>query len=114
VELAPKRIQLVHEAVSGARRLGVLWNPKNVLNKLELKAATESANTLGATVTPFEVQSLGEFEGAFAGMARERIDATLILSSPLTFPNRVVMNESALKYRVPTIVSLREMWKLAL
>jgi ABC-type uncharacterized transport system substrate-binding protein len=41
-------------------------------------------------------------------MARERIDATLILSSPLTFPNRVVMNESALKYRVPTIVSLRE------
>ena len=41
-------------------------------------------------------------------MARERIDATLILSSPLTFSNRVVMNESALKYRVPTIVSLRE------
>src|SRR6266581_7205969 len=50
VELAPKRIQLLHEAVSGSKRMGVLWNPSNVLNKLELKAATKNADVLGLTV----------------------------------------------------------------
>jgi putative ABC transport system substrate-binding protein len=108
VELAPKRIQLLHEAVSGSKHMGVLWNPNNVLNKLELEAATESTKALGLTVMPFEVRALSEFEGAFAAMARERIDASLILSNPLTFPNRVEMTASALRYRIPTIVSLRE------
>lgn len=108
VELAPKRIQLLHEAVSGSKRMGVLWNPNNVVNKLELKAATDSAEALNLTVMPFEVRALKEFEGAFGAMARERIDATLILSNPLTFPNRVEMTASALRHRIPTIVSLRE------
>ena len=108
VELAPKRIQLLHEAVSGSKRMGVLWNPNNVVNKLELKAATDSAEALNLTVMPFEVRALNEFEGAFGAMARERIDATLILSNPLTFPNRVEMTASALRHRIPTIVSLRE------
>ena len=108
VELAPKRIQLLHEAVPGSKRMGVLWNPNNVVNKLELEAATKNADTLGLTVTPFEVRAVSEFEGAFAAMEREHIDATLILSNPLTFPNRVEMTASALRHHVPTMVSLRE------
>ena len=41
-------------------------------------------------------------------MEREHIDATLILSNPLTFPNRVEMTAFALRHHVPTMVSLRE------
>ena len=41
-------------------------------------------------------------------MEREHIDATLILSNPLTFPNRVEMTASALRHHIPTMVSLRE------
>jgi len=108
VDLAPKRIQLLHEAVPGSKRMGVLWNPKNVVNKFELEAATKNAETLGLTVTPFEVRAVDEFETAFAAMEREHIDATLILSNPLTFPNRVEMTAIALKHHVPTMVSLRE------
>ena len=108
VELAPKRIQLLHEAVPESKRMGVLWNPNNVTNKLELEAATKNADTLGLTVIPFEVRAVNEFENAFAAMEREHIDATLILSNPLTFPNRVEMNAAALRHRMPTMVSLRE------
>jgi ABC-type uncharacterized transport system substrate-binding protein len=108
VELAPKRIQLLHEAVPGSTRMGVLWNPNNVVNKLELEAATKNAKTLGLTVTPFEVRAVKEFEEAFAAMEREHIDAALILSNPLTFPNRVDMTASALRHHIPTMVSLRE------
>ena len=38
-------------------------------------------------------------------MEREHIDATLILSNPLTFPNRVEMTASALRHHIPTMVS---------
>ena len=93
---------------SQPRPTGVLWNPNNVINKLELEAATKNADTLGLTVTPFEVRAVSEFEGAFAAMEREHIDATLILSNPLTFPNRVEMTAFALRHHVPTMVSLRE------
>jgi putative ABC transport system substrate-binding protein len=88
--------------------MGVLWNPNNDVNKHELEAATKNADTLGLTATPFEVRAVSEFEEAFAAMEREHIDATLILSNPLTFPNRVEMTASALRHHVPTMVSLRE------
>jgi putative tryptophan/tyrosine transport system substrate-binding protein len=78
------------------------------VNNLELEAATKNADVLGLTVMPFEVHAVNEFEGAFAAMEREHIDATLILSNPLTFPNRVEMTASALRHHVPTMVSLRE------
>ncbi len=88
VELAPKRIQLLKEAVSVAKRVAILWNPNNVVNKLELSEATASAETLGLTLLPVEIRTPDDIEGAFNTMARERADATLILSNSLTFPNR--------------------------
>src|SRR6478752_6677525 len=39
VELAPKRIQLLKDVVSLAKRVAILWNPNNVVNKLELNEA---------------------------------------------------------------------------
>ena len=39
------RPQWLKEAVSSAKRVAILWNPNNVINKLELKKATETAET---------------------------------------------------------------------
>ena len=41
-------------------------------------------------------------------MTRQRADAALVLSSPLTFPNRPRIVESALGARMPTLGALRE------
>jgi putative ABC transport system substrate-binding protein len=108
VELAPKRIQLLKQAVSRTKRVAILWNPNNVVNKLELKAATATAGTLGLTPLPVEIRVLDDIDRAFIAMARERVDAALVLSSPLTFPNRPRIVEAALKARIPTMGALRE------
>jgi len=108
VELAGKRVQLVKEAVPAATRVAILWNPINTLNKLELNEATKAGKALGLTLLPIEIRALEEFESAFSTMTREHADALLILSSPLTFPNRVRLAELASKARLPTIVPLRE------
>src|SRR5438132_2124246 len=108
VELASKRMQLLKDAVPIAKRVAVLWNPDNVINRLELEKATATAEALGLTGLPVEIRVLDDIEGAFIAMARQRADAALVLSSPLTFPNRPRIVESALRALMPTLGALRE------
>jgi putative ABC transport system substrate-binding protein len=108
VELAPKRMQLLKEAVPRAKRVAVLWNPSNVINKPELEKATTTAEALGLTSLPVEIRILDDIEAAFIAMTRQRADAALVLSSPLTFPNRPRIAASALRARMPTVGAIRE------
>jgi putative tryptophan/tyrosine transport system substrate-binding protein len=108
VELASKRIQLLKEAVPSAKRLAILWNPNNTINKLELKEATTAAEALGLIPIPIEIRLLEDIDGAFVAMTSQHADAALVLSSPLTFPNRSQIVKAALKARMPTLGALRE------
>jgi putative tryptophan/tyrosine transport system substrate-binding protein len=108
VNLASKRIQLLKEAIPSAKRVAILWNPDNTINKLELKEAIVTAEALTMTPLPVEIRVLDDIDGAFAGMANQSVDSALVLSSPLTFPNRPRIVASALNARIPTIGSLRE------
>jgi putative tryptophan/tyrosine transport system substrate-binding protein len=108
VELASKRIQLLKEAVPSAKRVAILWNPNNTINKLELKEATTTAEALGLTPLPIEIRVLEDIDGGFVTMMGQRADAALVLSSPLTFPNRSLIVKAALKARIPTLGALRE------
>jgi putative tryptophan/tyrosine transport system substrate-binding protein len=108
VDLASKRIQVLKEAIPSAKRVAILWNPDNAINKLELKEATVTAEALTLTPIPIEIRVPDDIDGAFLGMASRKIDAALVLSSPLTFPNRPRIVSSALKAGIPTLGSLRE------
>jgi putative tryptophan/tyrosine transport system substrate-binding protein len=108
VELAAKRIQLLKEAIPAAVRVAVPWNPDQPINKLELNEATMGGGAIGLTVLPVEIKTAEDIEGAFSAMTRNRVDAVLLLSSPLTFPNRARLAELALKARLPMLVPLRE------
>jgi ABC-type uncharacterized transport system substrate-binding protein len=108
VELASKRIQLLKEAIPLAKRVAVLWNPDNAINKLELKEAATTAEALGLTPAPIEIRVLDDIDGAFVAMASQGTDAALVLSSPLTFPNRPQIVKSALRAGISTLGALRE------
>jgi putative ABC transport system substrate-binding protein len=109
VELASKRIQLLKEAVPTAKRVAILWNPNNTINILELKEAKTTAEALSLTPIPIEIRIVDDIDGAFVAMTSQHADAALVLSSPLTFPNRSQIVKSALKARMPTLgAALRE------
>jgi putative ABC transport system substrate-binding protein len=108
VDLASKRIQLLKQAIPSAKRVAILWNPDNSINKLELKEATTTAEALGLTPLPIEIKVIDDIDGAFLAMTNQRADAALILSSPLTFPNRPRIVAAALKATMPTLGALRE------
>ena len=108
VELAAKRIQLLKQAIPRAVRVAVPWNPDQPINKRELEEATKGGSAIGLTVLPVEIRTPEDIESAFGAMTRDRVDAVLLLSSPITFPNRARLAELALKARLPMLVPLRE------
>jgi len=108
VDLASKRIQLLKEAIPSAKRVAILWNPDNTINHLEVKEAIKTAEALKLESLPVEIRVLDDIDGAFAGMASQSVEAVLVLSSPLTFPNRTRIVAAALKAGMPTLGALRE------
>ena len=55
-----------------------------------------------------QVRARGDFDGAFATMARERVDGFFVAASTLTRVERVPLAELALKHRLPSMFGTRE------
>jgi len=82
-DLAPKRLQLIKEIIPTAKRIALLWNPDNVSNAVILEQLRAAALAQGFSLTAVEARSAGDFESAFATLARERPDAVLLTSDPV-------------------------------
>src|SRR4051794_3037562 len=108
VELAAKRLELLKSALPAATRIAVLRTASNTDNRLQLDHVMEAARSLDVTILPFEIREITEIERAFITIRAEHADAALLLSSPLTFPNRFLIAKSALDARVPFMTALRE------
>jgi ABC-type uncharacterized transport system substrate-binding protein len=81
-------LELVKGIVPTASRVAVLHDPADRSNVLLLKGLQEAAPALGLTLQPLEVRELGEFEGAFIAISRERADALFGAPGVLTFEHQ--------------------------
>jgi len=99
-ELGGKRLELVKGLVPKASRVAVLHDPADRSNVLILRELQAAAPALGLTLQSLEVRELGEFEGAFATMSRERTDALFGAPGVLTFEHRKTVVGLAAKSRI--------------
>jgi len=107
VELAAKRLGLLHEVVPGAAPLAVLYNPNNPDKSLipELRAA---ALAIGRQVEFLAAGTNRDIEPAFVNLVQKRAGALLISPDPL-FTSRIVQLATlAARHAVPAMFSLRE------
>lgn len=102
-EMAAKSLEILKEAVPHAKRIGVLWNPTTPSHPRVLKAVEAAAARSGVQLLMAPVQTVGDFDGVFSLMTRERADAFLVPSSPLTNSQRERLAELALQHRLPGI-----------
>ena len=102
-----KRLQLLKEAIPNARLVAVLSNPGSVTQPAAVSSVKEAARTLAVSLQPLEVRSLGDFEAAFAAMAKERADALLVVADPLFGTHASRLAALASKYRLPSIYGTR-------
>jgi putative ABC transport system substrate-binding protein len=106
-DLSVKQLQLLKEAIPRAARISVLWNSANPWHAIALKAADSAGRSLVAELHSVEVRVPEELDAAFAAMAKERADAVLVLSDPMTFFHRRRVADLAAKRRLPTMHGVR-------
>ncbi len=107
-EVQGKRLELLREAVPRATRVAVLWNPLPPGAEIYRKAVEGAAGKLGISLQLVEVRGREQFEGAFASMVRERVDAVVVLPDPIFFTARKQVVELATKYQLPAVFHASE------
>ena len=103
LQVVAKRLQIVHELVPAARRIGILANPAEGVRPFLNREIGNWEQTLGAQIRIYEARGPEEFEGAFAVMARDGIGALLVLADTNSYTHRVLLNDICLKRRMPSV-----------
>ena len=108
LEIVGKYLELTKEVVPNASRVALLLNPIPPGAANYRKATENAANNLGVSLSVVEARGRDELEGAFAAMARERVDALVVQSDPVFFTARSQIVQLAMKHRLPAVYQARE------
>jgi len=107
-ELTVKGLEVLRETFPRTTRIGILWHPTNPSHLRSLKSAEAAATKFGVQVHAVPARSADEFDGALSKMAQAGVAAFLLLLSPVTFHERVLLGEAALKHRLAGVFPNRE------
>jgi putative ABC transport system substrate-binding protein len=106
-DLDVKRLELLKQVVPSLARLSVIYNSTDPGALVHIEIAKATAQSLGFQARLMEVRSPAEFDSAFAAILRDRPDALLTVTDPLTFTHRARVAEFALQNRLPAIYEFR-------
>jgi ABC-type uncharacterized transport system substrate-binding protein len=107
-QLGGKRLEVLKETVPGLSRVAVFWNPPNPAYGPILKELEAAAPTLGVKLQRLEVRVPGDFEGAFQTATRQHAGALIAPGDPLSTNRPRMVADLALKYRLPTMMDIKE------
>lgn len=106
-KLTPKRLELLHEMLPKARRIGFVYVADNASHQRQAADVKAASVALGVEVvdygSPLSDWSEATLDETFARMRRDRIDAFLLPDINYYSPTLVAL---AARYRLPTIHSL--------
>jgi putative ABC transport system substrate-binding protein len=108
LEVAPKRLELMHELVPAATNLALLVNPSNAINtEAEATVLPGMARTLGIDLNIVRARSERELEGIFVGLV-ERRPGGLVVGPDTFFQSRTELIVAlAARYGIPTVTPYR-------
>jgi ABC-type uncharacterized transport system substrate-binding protein len=106
-EMTAKGLEILKEVVPHAAQFGVLFSPTAPSYAPTLQAAEIAGAKLRIGLHKVPVQSVKDFDAAFATMARERVDGVFVHGSSLTGTHSVRLAELTLKHRLPTMFVVR-------
>jgi len=78
VEVAPKRLELVHAVIPTATDVAVLLNPSNPNGELTWRRLQPAADVLGIKLHPLPASSERDFAAVFATLLQMRADSLVI------------------------------------
>jgi putative tryptophan/tyrosine transport system substrate-binding protein len=108
LEIIAKGVELLKEAVPKVRRVAVLSNPANPSHTLAIRDVKASARSSGVQLQLLEARGPSEFDGAFAAMAKQRVEALLVVADSMFSVHRARLADLATKNRLPSMLGLTE------
>src|SRR6266542_3436006 len=107
-ELVTKELEIMKQALPHMTRVGVLLTVTAPSHRPASHALEAAAQQLGLQVLTVPVRTPEDLHGAFAIMARERVNGFLAVASPLTRSQRALLAELSLKHRLAGMFGTRE------
>jgi ABC-type uncharacterized transport system substrate-binding protein len=107
-ELVTKELEIMKHALPQMTRIGVLLTLTAPSHRLASDAVEAAAQKLGVQVVTVPVRIPEDLGGAFAKMARERVNGFLAVASPLTRAQRARLAELSLKHRLAGMFGTKE------
>ena len=108
-EIAPKRLQILHQLIPAAKSIGFLINPANPpAAAAQTKEMQEAAETTGLQLTVINASTTAELDGAFATLVRDKVEALQIAPDPFFGSSVDQLVRLAARHKMPTIYPWRE------
>jgi putative ABC transport system substrate-binding protein len=108
VEVGPKLLSLLHEAVPSAASMALLVNPTNPNIEAQSKDLQAGVRRLGLQARVLNASTERDFGPVFANLRELRIDTLMIAQDPLFNAQSQQLAELAMRHTTPAIYELRE------
>jgi putative ABC transport system substrate-binding protein len=103
-ELMGKRLELLKDAFPRTRQVAVLYNPDNPSHiRINLPAMETTARSIKLELHQIGARGPGEFDSAFAAMAKRRVDAVVISQDSMLTDNAGAIAKLAARMRLPSV-----------
>jgi putative tryptophan/tyrosine transport system substrate-binding protein len=106
--LPEKQIELLHELVPAATKVGLLVNPEFANAEQDATAALKAGDTLGIKVIVERVTAESEFEAVFIHFVREGVGALQVIGNLFFRSHRDRLAALAIRERLPMIGPSRD------
>jgi putative ABC transport system substrate-binding protein len=105
-EFSGKWLEIMGEIVPGLKSAGVIWDPATGM--VQVDAATTVARQRGVALEIIECAAPSAIEPGFQQAADRKVQAVLVLSSPVFGTVPQLVSAAALRHRLPTITMFPE------
>jgi len=105
--LEPKRLELLHDLIPSAKKIGVLVNPRFFADTIvpDLRAA---ARTLGQEIEMVSASTVPEIDAAFETLARLQVNGVHVAADVMIQDERNRVVALAARYSIPATYVFRE------
>jgi putative ABC transport system substrate-binding protein len=108
VEIAPKRLELLHELVPTAKTMALLVDPADVVSEKTTRSVQAAATSLGLKLHILNVTAERELDAVFQNLIQLQ-PGGLVISGGQFFNSRSKQLAAlALQYKMPTVFTYRE------
>jgi putative ABC transport system substrate-binding protein len=108
IGLEAKRLELLHQLVPGAQRIGLLVNPNNPRTERDKTEMAAAARVVGRQAVIVEAGNASEIDVAFANLAQSLVGAVVVTADPFFTGRRDQIVALAARHAIPAVYEWRE------